>query len=48
MLFAVLVYELAGPVMTKWALTKAGDIKPKSEDVLHRRERKLAAARQGK
>ncbi len=47
-LFAVLVYELAGPVMTKWALTKAGDIKPKSEDVLHRRERKLAAARQGK
>jgi Kef-type K+ transport system membrane component KefB len=47
-LFAVLVYELLGPVMTKWALTKAGDIKPKSEDVLHRRERKLAAARQGK
>ena len=47
-LFAVLVYELAGPVMTKWALTKAGDIKPKSEDVLHRRERKLAAAQQGK
>ena len=47
-LFAVLVYELAGPVMTKWALTKAGDIKPKSEDVLHRRERKLAAARQGR
>ena len=43
-LFAVLVYELAGPVMTKWALTKAGDIKPKSEEVLHRRERKLAAA----
>ena len=42
-LFAVLVYELAGPVMTKWALTKAGDIKPKSEEVLHRREKKLAA-----
>ena len=47
-LFAVLVYELAGPVMTKWALTKAGDIKPKSEDVLRRRERKLAAVQQGK
>ena len=43
-LFAVLVYELFGPIMTKWALTKAGDIKPKSEEVLHRRERKLAAA----
>lgn len=41
-LFAVLIYELVGPVMTKWALTKAGDITPKSEEVLHRRERKLA------
>lgn len=28
-LFGVLVYELVGPSMTKWALTKAGDIKPK-------------------
>ena len=46
-LFAVLVYELVGPLMTKWALTKAGDIQPKSEEVLHRRERKLAAL-QGK
>lgn len=43
-LFAVLVYELFGPVMTKWALTKAGDIRPKSEEVLHRREMALAAA----
>ena len=43
-LFAVLVYELFGPVATKWALTKAGDIQPKSEEVLTRRERKLAAA----
>ena len=43
-LFAVLVYELVGPVATKWALTKAGDIQPKSEEILHRRERKLAAA----
>ena len=42
-LFAVLVYELAGPVMTKWALTKAGDIKSKSDEILHRREKKLAA-----
>ena len=46
-LFAVLIYELVGPLMTKWALTKAGDIRPKSEEVLHRRERKLAAV-QGK
>ena len=44
-LFAVLVYELFGPVATKWALTKAGDIQPKSEEVLKRRERKLAAVR---
>ncbi len=44
-LFAVLNYELFGPVLTKWALTKAGDIRPKSEEVLHRRERKLAAVR---
>ena len=43
-LFAVLIYELLGPVATKWALTKAGDIQPKSEEVLKRRERKLAAA----
>ena len=27
-LFAVLVYELVGPAMTKWALTKAGEIDP--------------------
>ena len=33
-LFSVLIYELVGPVMTKWALTKAGDIteKPKEKD----------------
>ena len=42
-LFAVLVYELVGPVMTKWALTRAGDIQPKSEEILTRRQRKLAA-----
>ena len=42
-LFAVLVYEMLGPVMTKWALTKAGDIRPKSEELLYRRERALAS-----
>ncbi|MCQ2557810.1 MAG: cation:proton antiporter [Oscillospiraceae bacterium] len=47
-LFAVLVYELVGPMMTKWALTKAGDIQPKGEDVLKRRERKLAAVGKSK
>ncbi len=43
-LFAVLVYEMVGPLMTKWALTKAGDIQPKSADVVHRRETKLQLA----
>ena len=28
-LFAVLIYEVFGPMMTKWALTKAGDITAK-------------------
>jgi len=27
-LFGVLIYELFGPMLTKWALTKSGDIKP--------------------
>ena len=40
--FAILVYELIGPMMTKWALTKAGDIQPMSEEVKNRRQRKLA------
>ena len=43
-LFAVLVYELFGPLMTKWALTRAGDIQPRSAEVISRRERKLAEA----
>lgn len=43
-LFAVLVYELVGPSMTKWALTRAGDIRPKGPEVLERRQRKLAQA----
>ena len=40
-LFAVLIYELFGPVMTKNALMAAGDIKPKSEEVLNRRKTRL-------
>lgn len=43
-LFAVLIYELAGPLLTKDALTKAGEIHPMSEDVKNRRQKKLAAA----
>ena len=43
-LFSVLVYELVGPALTKMALTKAGDIQPKSFEVLNRRKLKLESA----
>ncbi|MBP3634566.1 MAG: cation:proton antiporter [Oscillospiraceae bacterium] len=43
-LFSVLVYELVGPLMTRMALTKAGDIQPMSEAVKNRRSHKLAEA----
>lgn len=39
-LFSVLIYELFGPVMTKIALTKAGNIEPKP----HHKERKHRTA----
>lgn len=39
-LFSVLIYELFGPVMTKVALTKAGDIVPKSPH--HHRKNRTA------
>ena len=39
-LFSVLIYELAGPLMTKIALTKAGNIPPKPQTP--RGEAKLA------
>lgn len=42
-LFAVLIYEIVGPLMTREALTAAGDIRPKSADVINRRANKLAA-----
>ena len=41
-LFAVLVYELVGPVMTKWALTRAGDITPKDENLIRHRRKGVA------
>ena len=47
-LFSVLVYEIAGPVMTRMALTAAGDIKPMPDDVKNRRQQKLAAAQHKK
>ena len=43
-LFAVLIYELVGPLMTKWALTKAGDIQPIPAEVANRRANELAEA----
>jgi len=45
-LFAVLIYELFGPLLTRWALTKAGDIQPMPEHVKNRRETKLREASQ--
>lgn len=47
-LFAVLIYELFGPVLTRQALMAAGDIKPISEDVKNRRQTKLEAAQKAK
>jgi len=40
-LFAVLIYELLGPSITKAALTRSGDIQPKEQEVLTRRETTL-------
>jgi len=45
-LFGVLVYELIGPMTTKIALTKAGEIQPKGEEVIHRRENKLRSLKE--
>ena len=40
-LFAVLVYEIVGPVLTRMALQAAGEIKPISDEVKQRRQTKL-------
>ena len=47
-LFAVLIYELFGPMMTKMALTAAGDIKPMSDEVKNRRKIKLEEVKKAK
>jgi len=44
-LFAVLIYELVGPSLTKMALTAAGDIQPKSHAVENRRAKKIRDAK---
>ena len=44
-LFSVLVYEMVGPLLTRQALTAAGDIKPISEEVRNRRQTKLELAK---
>lgn len=44
-LFAVLIYELFGPLFTRMALTAAGEIKPISDEVKQRRQTKLEAAK---
>lgn len=47
-LFAVLVYELIGPLLTRQALTAAGDIKPIPHEVKNRRQHKLSMAEANK
>ncbi len=42
-LFAVLIYELVGPLLTRQALAAAGEIHPMSDEVKHRRHHKLLA-----
>lgn len=46
-LFAVLIYELFGPVFTRMALQAAGEIKPMSDEVKNRRHHKLNALKEG-
>ena len=44
-LFAVLIYELVGPIMTRQALMDAGEIAPISDEVKERRQTKLEEAK---
>ncbi len=44
-LFAVLIYELVGPLMTRQALMSAGEIKPIEQHVRDRRQMKLEEAK---
>ena len=42
-LFAVLIYEIVGPLLTRMALTAAGEIAPMPDEVKNRRQHKLKA-----
>ena len=44
-LFAILIYELIGPTLTKWALKRSGDIVAKPEEYKNRRTDILSGAR---
>ncbi len=43
-LFAVLIYELVGPLLTRYSLSAAGEIAPMPDHVKHRRQHKLNEA----
>ncbi len=43
-LFSVLIYELVGPMLTRMALTKAGEIEPKQPEHVHRERFKIKKA----
>ncbi len=45
-LFAVLIYEIFGPLFTRMALQAAGEIHPMPDHVKNRRHHKLAAAKE--
>lgn len=47
-LFAVLIYELFGPLMTRQALMSAGEIKPMSQEIKDRRKNKLEEVKKNK
>lgn len=47
-LFAVLIYEMVGPLLTRQALAAAGEIKPMPDEVKHRRQHKLNAVKENK
>ncbi|MCD8348321.1 MAG: cation:proton antiporter [Lachnospiraceae bacterium] len=47
-LFAILIYELVGPLLTKMSLKAAGEIQPMSEEVKNRRQTNLEIAKNTK
>lgn len=47
-LFAILIYELIGPMLTRDALVRSGDITEKPDEVKNRRQKKLEEASEKK